>query len=74
MNNLTLQLKEAMNLEAIQTLESILIQIDGVERALVDTDDGEVKIEYNEMQITPENIQKRVQQHGLHLEALFFRK
>jgi cation transport ATPase len=69
MTDLTLQLKEAVNPEAIQRIESMLVQIEGVERALFDTDDGEVKIEYNEKQISAENIQKRVQEHGLHLEA-----
>ncbi|MGG1401317.1 heavy metal-associated domain-containing protein [Bacillus salipaludis] len=69
MTNLTLQVKEAVNPEAIQRIESMLVQIEGVERALVDTDDGEIKIEYNEKQISAENIQKRVKEHGLHLEA-----
>ncbi|MED1467483.1 hypothetical protein [Bacillus salipaludis] len=69
MTDLTLQVKDAVNPEAIQRLESILVQMDGVERALVDTDDGEVKIEYDEKQISAENIKKRVQEHGLHIEA-----
>ncbi|MFC3882131.1 heavy-metal-associated domain-containing protein [Bacillus songklensis] len=67
MANTTIYVKEATAEQPIQTLESILVQIDGVERALVDMEDGEVKIEYNEEQVTQEQIVKRIQQHGLHL-------
>jgi copper chaperone CopZ len=42
--------------------------MDGVERALIDMEDGEVKIEYNENQVTQEQIIKRIQQHRLHLQ------
>lgn len=43
------------------------MQIDGIERALVDIDDGEVKIKYDETQVGHEKIKNRIQQHGLHL-------
>jgi len=65
--NLTISVKEAINEQPIQTLESILLQIEGIERALVDTDDGEVKIKYNENQVSPERIRETVMQHGLKL-------
>ena len=67
MANLTISVKEAINEQPIQTLESILLQIEGIERALVDTDDGEVKIKYNENQVTPERIRETVMLHGLKL-------
>lgn len=67
MANLTISVKEAINEQPIQTLESILLQIEGIERALVDTDDGEVKIKYNENQVSPERIRETVMQHGLKL-------
>jgi cation transport ATPase len=63
----TIYVREATRDQAIQTLESILVQMDGVERALVDMEDGEVKIEYNENEVTLEQITKRIQQHGMHL-------
>ncbi|MEH7548639.1 MULTISPECIES: heavy-metal-associated domain-containing protein [Bacillaceae] len=66
--NLTIYVKDAVNERPIQSLESILSQMDGIERALVDTEDGEVKIEYNETQVSPEKIKETVLQHGLNLE------
>lgn len=67
MADTTIHVKEAKTDEAVQTLETILVQMDGVERALVDMEDGEVKIEYNEKQVTHEQIVNKIQQHGLHL-------
>ncbi|WP_420489635.1 heavy-metal-associated domain-containing protein [Neobacillus vireti] len=66
--NLTIYVKEAVNNQPIQSLESILSQMEGIERALVDTADGEVKIEYNETQVSPEKIRETVLQHGLNLQ------
>lgn len=63
----TIHVKEAKTEQAIQTLESILVKMDGIERALVDMEDGEVKIEYDENQVTHEQITNKIQQHGLHL-------
>ena len=42
--------------------------MEGIERALVDIEDGEVKIEYNENQVSQEKIKKRIQQHGMHIQ------
>ncbi|WP_218895688.1 heavy-metal-associated domain-containing protein [Neobacillus driksii] len=64
---MTLFIKEATSMLPIQTLETVLMQMDGVERALVDTEDGEVKITYNENQVAQEKIINRIQEHGLHL-------
>lgn len=68
MKTITIYVKEAINEQPIQTLETILLQIDGVERALVDMEDGEVKITYNESQVAQEKIKTRIQQHGLHIQ------
>ncbi|MFJ5760752.1 copper chaperone CopZ [Bacillus niacini] len=67
MADMTLFIKEATSMLPIQTLETVLMQMDGVERALVDTEDGEVKITYNENQVAQEKIINRIQEHGLHL-------
>ncbi|AZV43901.1 metal ABC transporter ATPase [Peribacillus asahii] len=67
MQDMTIYVKEAVNEQPIQTLETILVQMNGIERALVDIEDGEVKITYNETQINQEKIKQRIQQHGLHL-------
>ncbi|MGJ9385361.1 MULTISPECIES: heavy-metal-associated domain-containing protein [Salipaludibacillus] len=58
---MTLFIKEATNEEPIQTLETVLMQMDGIERALVDTKDGEVKITYHESQISEEEITGTIQ-------------
>ena len=65
---MTIYVKEAINEQPIQTLETILMQIDGVERALVDMEDGEVKITYDESQVAQGKIKTRIQQHGLHVQ------
>lgn len=67
MADMTLFIKEATSMLPIQTLETVLMQMDGVERALVDTEDGEVKITYNENQVAQEKIINKIQEHGLHL-------
>ncbi|MDQ0230047.1 hypothetical protein [Metabacillus malikii] len=36
------------NVQAFQQLESSLLMIEGVERALIDVGDGDIKVEYNE--------------------------
>lgn len=64
---MTIYVKEAVNEQPIQTLETFLVQMDGIERALVDIEDGEVKIEFDENLVSQEKIKKRIQQHGLHL-------
>jgi copper chaperone CopZ len=65
--DMTLFIKEATSMIPIETLETILMQMDGIERALVDTEDGEVKITYNENQVGQEKIINKIQEHGLHL-------
>ncbi|WP_256235744.1 heavy-metal-associated domain-containing protein [Bacillus sp. EB600] len=65
---MTIYVKEAVNEQPILTLETVLVQMEGIERALVDIEDGEVKIEYNENQVSQEKIKKRIQQHGMHIQ------
>lgn len=67
LKDMTIIIKEATREEPIQELETILMQMDGIERALVDITDGEVKITYNESQVNDEMIKNRIRQHGLHL-------
>ncbi|GAA0329297.1 hypothetical protein GCM10008967_19740 [Bacillus carboniphilus] len=66
MENMTIFVKEATSEQPIQSLENILMQIDGVERALVDMKDGEVKITYDKDKIASEEIIQRIEQHGMH--------
>jgi copper chaperone CopZ len=65
---MTIHVKEAVNEQPIQTLETVLVQMEGIDRALVDIEDGAVKIEYNENQVSQEKIKKRIQQHGMHIQ------
>jgi hypothetical protein len=68
LKDMTIYIKEAVHEQPIQTLETILVQMDGIERALVDTNDGEVKITYNEAQVNQDKIKRRILQHGLHIQ------
>jgi copper chaperone CopZ len=50
----------------IQQIEQVLNQLDGIERVLVDTADGEVKVEFDEKKISRERIFITLQQHNIH--------
>lgn len=52
----TIFVKEATIDSIIQQIEQLLNQIDGVERVLIDTEDGEVKLEFDTDKITEEEI------------------
>lgn len=65
---MTVYLKEADKEQPIQTLEAILSGMDGIERALVDIEDGEVKIEYNENELSMEKIMNKILQNGFHIK------
>ncbi|MUK90400.1 hypothetical protein GMD78_18740 [Ornithinibacillus sp. L9] len=63
MNEITFYVKEATSGPTIQEIEDILHELGGIERVLIDTDDGELKIEYNDKQISKERIAITLQQH-----------
>lgn len=67
MEEITIFVKEATSEQPIRTLETILIQMEGIERALVDIDDGEVKITYDENLVGHEKIKNSIQEYGLHI-------
>lgn len=60
----TIYVDVANNKQAIEKLEQILLQLNGVERALVDTDDGEVKISYCETELQHEAILSTISRNG----------
>lgn len=68
MSEMTLRVKEATDRAAIQNLENALLSLDGIERALVDTEDGEVKITYNSDKISRVEVEEIIQQNGLHVQ------
>lgn len=51
----------------IQSLEEMLMQTPGIERALVDMDDGEVKLDYDDSEIKNEQITEKVEQYGFRI-------
>lgn len=56
MAEITFFVKEATTGQVIQQIEQILHEYDGMERVLIDTGDGELKIEFNDDIITGEQI------------------
>ncbi len=64
MEHLTLYI-EADSHVSIQEIESLLNNIEGIERALVDVSDGEVKIDYAPDQVSYDSIVQRLEQQGL---------
>lgn len=67
MKTMTIHVKEATAEKQIQSLEGVLAEVPEIERALVDVEDGEVKITFDENQISEEQIIKRIQLDGFHI-------
>ena len=67
MQTMTIYIKEATAEKPIQSLEGILADVPEVERALIDIEDGEVKITFDENQISEEQIIQRIQIEGFHI-------
>lgn len=67
MQTMTIYIKEATAEKPIQSLEGILSDVPEVERALIDVEDGEVKITFDENQISEEQIIQRIQIEGFHI-------
>ena len=63
----TIVVNEATSGAPIQQIESLLNQLDGIERVLVDTADGEVKVEFDDTKISRERIVLTLQQHNFHM-------
>ena len=64
----TIFIKEATSEEPIQAIERCLHELNGVERVLIDTDDGEVKIEFDEKVISRERIMITLNQHDFTIQ------
>ena len=67
METTTLYVKEATTEGPILNLESILLNTEGVERAIIDVDDGEIKIEYSEDKLSPSQLVTLIEQYGLNV-------
>lgn len=64
----TFFIKDTQGAERIMALENFLLNLPGVERALVDVDDGEVKIEYNDNEIKLNELAQNIEFHGFHIQ------
>ncbi|MEC2057741.1 heavy-metal-associated domain-containing protein [Peribacillus psychrosaccharolyticus] len=65
----TMYVKEATSDGPIQNIQAILQQTEGIERAMIDVDDGEIKIEYHPEKISPQLITVLIEQNGLHVQT-----
>ncbi|MBD8069034.1 hypothetical protein [Bacillus sp. PS06] len=64
----TFFIKDITGAEQIQNLEMLLTQLNGVERALFDTDDHEIKIEYNDQLIELKSIVENIEGQGFKIQ------
>lgn len=64
----TIFVSGATSEEPIQQVEQLLNQLDGVERVLVDTADGEVKIKFDDKRVSRERIVITLQQHNFKIQ------
>ncbi|WP_203331982.1 heavy-metal-associated domain-containing protein [Planococcus beigongshangi] len=67
METMTIFVKGATEEKPVQSLEDLLAEVPEIERALVDVENGEVKINFDENQISEEQIIKRIQVEGFHI-------
>lgn len=67
METMTIQVQEATEERTLQSLESFLIEMEEVERALVDVEEGEVAITFDPTQISADQLTKRIQLEGYHV-------
>ena len=50
-------------------IEVLLAKMDGVERALIDVNDGDLKIEFNEDTIETVKIKQEIERQGFHINS-----
>lgn len=67
MRTATIFVREATAEKPIVSLERLLAEVPEIERALVDVQYGEVKITFDENQISEEQIVQRIQVEGFHI-------
>jgi copper chaperone CopZ len=68
MSETTIFIKEATGEKQIQQIEQLINQMEGVERVLVDTDDGELKIEFDDRKVSKDEILSALEQNNYHQE------
>ncbi|MDE0583835.1 hypothetical protein ON064_12420 [Planococcus sp. A6] len=68
MRKMTIYVAEAKSQRPIHELEDLLLNEPGVERALVDVKDGEVKLELDETKIKESQIILLIKEAGFHVE------
>ncbi|WP_449536472.1 heavy-metal-associated domain-containing protein [Ferdinandcohnia sp. Marseille-Q9671] len=64
MGEATIYIKEVINHNEIQQIEQLINQMSGIERVLIDTNDGEVKIEFDDQKVSIEGILSTLKQHN----------
>jgi copper chaperone CopZ len=67
MSKATMFVKELAGENQIQQIEQLLTQMEGVERVLMDTDDGELKVEFDEQKVSKEQIISTLAQNNYHV-------
>ncbi|ALS76054.1 hypothetical protein AUC31_12980 [Planococcus rifietoensis] len=68
MRKMTIFVTEAKSQRPIRELEDLLLKEPGVERALVNVADGEVKLELDETEIKESQIIRLIKEAGFHVE------
>lgn len=68
MRKMTIYVAEAKSERPIHELEDLLLKEAGIERALVDVEDGEVKLELDETKVKESQIIRLIKESGFHLE------
>lgn len=67
MRKMTIYVEEAKSGRPVQEIEVLLLKEPGVERVLVDVEDGEVKVELDETKIKESHIHRLIEAAGFHI-------
>ncbi|MCT2535417.1 hypothetical protein NC661_18030 [Aquibacillus koreensis] len=68
MSEETFYIRNVIDKETIQEIEKILNQVNGMERVLIDTDDGEVKVEFYGDKVMIEEVNRILEEHRYQVE------
>ncbi|MEZ0481776.1 hypothetical protein [Planococcus sp. SSTMD024] len=68
MRKMTIYVADAKSERPIHELEDLLLKEPGIERALVDVEDGEVKLELDETKIKESHVIGLIESAGFHIE------
>ncbi|WP_100399023.1 hypothetical protein [Bacillus sp. FJAT-44742] len=63
MKQMTIQINKRSSEETIEKFQKEMLALEGVDRTLVEVEEGEIRIEYDEGKADPAELLRRIQQY-----------